>query len=259
MASHQVAGGPRSLAGKLCQVRTLSQAHLFHAVFYLSLAFLLRSKERTDKTMGAHRDTLLFFFLLTVCCIFSLMPQVRADDAGRFTILEENDSLFFNSDKNYTQGLRLSDLSPTLEPERGWNDVFGFVGGNTPFLQSGQDRRVALFLGQSIFTPKNLSLRPPDSHDRPYAGCLYIGASLLQETDRRMLENLELDAGIVGPGSLAKEVQNDWHQFIGKAPAKGWSNQLQNEPGVMLSYERLWRLPLAVDPNNGTTSSRNWG
>ena len=66
-----------------------------------------------------------------------------------------------------------------------------------------------------------------------------------------MLENLELDAGIVGPGSLAKQVQNDFHQFIGIARAQGWSNQLQNEPGIMLSYERLWRLPLAGDPNNG--------
>ena len=82
--------------------------------------------------MSAHCDTLLFFFLLTACCILSLTPPVRADDAGRFTVLEENDSLFFNSDKHYTQGLRLSDLSPALEPERGWNDVFGLVGGNTP-------------------------------------------------------------------------------------------------------------------------------
>jgi hypothetical protein len=37
-------------------------------------------------------------------------------EPSRFTILEENDSLFFNSDKHYTQGFRLSDLiagSPT--------------------------------------------------------------------------------------------------------------------------------------------------
>ena len=129
--------------------------------------------------------------------------------------------------------------------------MFGLVRGNTPFLQSGRDRRVAVFIGQSIFTPKNLSLRPPDPYDRPYAGWLYIGVSLLQETDLRMLENLGLDAGIVGPESLAKRAQNDFHQFIGSARAQGWGNQLQNEPGIMLSYERLWRLPLAGDPNNG--------
>jgi hypothetical protein len=38
--------------------------------------------------MGAHRDILLFFFLLTACCILSPTSQLRADDAGRFTVLE---------------------------------------------------------------------------------------------------------------------------------------------------------------------------
>ncbi len=192
----------------------------------------------------------LFLLLLTTCCILS-MPLVRAEDIGRFTILEENDSLFFNSDKHYTQGLRLSDLGASLKPESGWNGLFDFIGRNTPLFQSSPDRRIALFLGQSIFTPKNVSIRPPDPHDRPYAGWLYIGASLLQDTDRQMLENLEFDAGIVGPGSLAKQVQNDFHQFIGVAQARGWSSQLQNEPGIMLSYERLWRVPLTGDSNNG--------
>ncbi len=203
--------------------------------------------------MGARREGFLKPLLLllpTTCCILST-PPVRAEDAGRFTILEENDSLFFNSDKHYTQGLRLSDLGPSLKPESGWSVLFDFVSRTSPLFQSSSDRRVGFFLGQSIFTPKNLSIRPPDPHDRPYAGWLYLGASLLQDTDRQMLENLELDAGIVGPGSLAKQVQNDFHQFIGVGQAKGWSSQLQNEPGIMLSYKRLWRLPLAGDPNNG--------
>jgi len=191
----------------------------------------------------------LFFLLLGACCVPA--PGAQAEDAGRFAILEENDSLFFNSDKHYTQGLRLSDLSPTLKPESGWNEPFNFIGGNTPLFQSSPDRRIAVFLGQSIFTPKNLNIRPPDPRDRPYAGWLYLGVSLLQDTNRQTLENLELDAGVVGPGSLAKQVQNDFHQFIGVAQARGWSSQLQNEPGIMLSYDRFWRLPLAGDPNNG--------
>jgi lipid A 3-O-deacylase len=105
--------------------------------------------------------------------ILSLTADARAEDQGRFTVLEENDSLFFNSDKHYTQGLRLSDLRPTLAPESGWNELFDLIGGNTPILQNGRDRRIALFLGQSIFTPKNLSVKPPDPQDRPYAGWLH--------------------------------------------------------------------------------------
>src|SRR5258708_35203674 len=66
-----------------------------------------------------------------------------------------------------------------------------------------------------------------------------------------MLENAELDFGIVGPGALGKQVQNDFHQFIGIAEAKGWSSQLQREFGANLSYERLWRLPLVGDNGFG--------
>ena len=62
-----------------------------------------------------------------------------------------------------------------------------------------------------------------------------------------MLENAELDLGLVGPGALGKQVQNDFHQFIGVAQAKGWSSQLQNEVGGVLSYQRLWRARLVGD------------
>jgi Uncharacterized protein conserved in bacteria (DUF2219) len=71
-------------------------------------------------------------------------------------------------------------------------------------------------------------------------------ASLLRETGSRMRENAEIDFGIVGPGALGKQVQNDFHQFIGVPEAKGWT-QLQQEFGAVLSYERLWRLPLIGD------------
>ncbi len=179
----------------------------------------------------------------------ALRVPVQADDLQRFDALEENNSLYFNSDKHYTQGLRLSELAPDLGPQSGWNDPFNLVAGISPFLAAPvegtpQARRYALFLGQSIFTPKNLTLTAPSQHDRPYAGWLYVGASLLQETNHNMLENLELDGGIVGPGALGKLVQNDFHQFIGINAAKGWSSQIQDEPGLVLSYERMWRIKL---------------
>ena len=174
----------------------------------------------------------------------------RSEDRERITVLEENDGLFFNSDKHYTQGFRISDLHPVNAPGF-WNGAFDLVGSVAPIFAPGGNRQESLFLGQSIFTPKNTQIRPPDPRDRPYAGWLYFGASLLQETDDRMLENLELDFGIVGPGASAKQVQNDFHQFIGTATAKGWSSQLQTEFGATLSYERKWRQHLLGDTSFG--------
>jgi lipid A 3-O-deacylase len=188
--------------------------------------------------------------------MLSAMPsQARADDKERISILEENDSLYFNSDKHYTQGVRISYLAPDLDPKSAWNDPFDLVSRVTPiFLKEGSarsSRRYALFLGQSLFTPKNLTLKPPDPHDRPYGGWAYVGVSLLQECGQLLLENLELDLGVVGPVALGKQVQNNFHQLIGKEEAQGWSNQIQNEPGAVLTYERLWRLPLIRDGADG--------
>jgi lipid A 3-O-deacylase len=119
-------------------------------------------------------------------------------------------------------------------------------------------------LGQSIFTPTNTLRVDPSGKDRPYAAWLYTGASLLQDTDHggyHTLENAELLMGVVGPAALGGVTQNDFHQFVGDTAALGWNNQLQNEPGLMATYERKWRFQqplignLAVDaiPEVGVT------
>src|SRR6185312_6700213 len=169
----------------------------------------------------------------------------------RVSILEENDSLYFNTDKHYTQGLRIANLfGGTPAPDSWWDNIYDFVGVG-PIFEKGGTRRTSVFVGQSIFTPKNLTIKPPDPKDRPYAGWAYIGASLLQETHGRMLENVELDFGMVGPGTLAKQAQNDFHKFIGAKQAQGWSDQIQHEFGGMLSYERYWKLPILGDNSFG--------
>src|SRR6185437_11638711 len=176
--------------------------------------------------------------MLSAVAIVVAAGGARADDHARINLLEENDSLYFHTDKHYTQGLRLSYLAPTVRSGDGWDRPFDFIAANTPVFAAAEgDRRYALLLGQSIFTPENLTSKPPSKRDRPYAGWLYGGISLLQKSGSDMLENVELELGVIGPGSFGKFVQNDWHQFIGIRTARGWANQLQNEPGGVLSYE----------------------
>ncbi|HUK58159.1 MAG TPA: lipid A deacylase LpxR family protein [Stellaceae bacterium] len=176
----------------------------------------------------------------------ALSSQALADDYGRMNVLEENDSLYFHTDKHYTQGVRFSYLAPSVKPGDSFDRPFDYLSAYTPiFAANSVDRRYVLLFGQSIFTPDDLQLRPPDPRDRPYGGWLYGGVSLLQRDGDDSLENLELDAGIIGPGALGKQIQNDWHQFIDIHQAQGWSDQIQNEPGATLTYQRLWRLPIA--------------
>jgi len=179
---------------------------------------------------------------------------LHADDGQRLSIIEENDSFFFDSDDHYTQGLRIGYLGPDVASDSGWNRPFDVLGGLLPVFPAGEaerSRRYALSFGQSFFTPSVIAADPPDPRDRPYAGWLYLGASLLQDTDRRMLEHLELQLGVVGPAALGKQVQRRWHEFVDGTKPEGWDAQLENEPGIVLSYERKWRLKLAGDGGTG--------
>ena len=188
------------------------------------------------KSERASRAARVLMSLLSCCLLMSMQSRAWGDETGRITILEENDSLYFNSDKHYTQGLRISDLlGETLSRDGLWDDAFKIVRSVAPVLEPGGTRRIGVFLGQSIFTPKNLAIRPPDAHDRPYAGWLYAGASLLQETGGQMLENAELNFGIVGPGALGKQVA---------VPATDPFNSGHGSKGVLADLKALYRRSL---------------
>lgn len=126
----------------------------------------------------------------------------------------DND-LFAGTDRHYTNGWRLSCLSDTID---------GRIGGA---------------IGQSIFTPRDITRATPSPQDRPYAGWLYARVTLVAEHPH-LVDRFDLDLGVVGPASLARETQDLVHRVIGSDRPRGWSHQLRNEPGVVLSYQRAW-------------------
>ncbi len=176
-------------------------------------------------------------------------------------MVEENDYFFYPTDRHYTQGIRLSYLTdPVVDGDRS-ADAFHWLDDNV-FADDAQgavslDKHVDWSFGQSIFTPTNLVLTKPDPADRPYAGWAYLQAGLLQsatpksEDGSGVLDDLELQLGVVGPMALADETQNDWHEyFMHEAVSQGWSYQLHNEPGVDLIYQRRWRVGASVEAAN---------
>jgi hypothetical protein len=172
------------------------------------------------------------------------LPGARAADSGRVTLLEEND--FFapdNRDRHYTQGAQLDYLSPALG-ESGLAAPMRWLGQHLPVFQDGTvtARHFDLFLGQELFTPTDKKITPPDPHDRPYAGWLNGGVGLLQDSDRRLLDHLELQFGLVGPTALAKQTQNNFHLAINDPQSNGWGYQLRDEPTANLYYDRHYRF-----------------
>lgn len=174
------------------------------------------------------------------------VPPGAPDPRGVYTFVTENDLYAIkNSDRHYSNGLRLSYLSPD-------NDLPGWANSladDIPLFAPGGQRRLGWAVGHNFWTPEDKSKREPITDDRPYAAWLYVGMALQSETKSR-LDTVELDVGVVGPLALGKPIQNEWHRHIvGADSANGWGNQIKNEPGIVLVAERKWRLdPLAVGP-----------
>ncbi|HEY4342807.1 MAG TPA: lipid A deacylase LpxR family protein [Parvibaculum sp.] len=186
------------------------------------------------------------------------MPDPAITPDGGFVTIEVENDLFAklaNTDRHYTNGLKLSWLSgPT-------NDLPGWMKSLTPPLLgaftndtniTGSTHRVGIALSQAIFTPDDTDASAPIPTDRPYAAWLHTTFSLetirTNDMGEAWQDQWKLDLGVVGPAALGRQVQNGWHKIINVEQANGWNNQLKNEPGVNLSFERAWRSNLFQTP-----------
>lgn len=169
----------------------------------------------------------------------------NADDGderpGSFAVQVENDLFGDGRDQYYTQGLQL-----TFLPKEKWEPEWFKHGIEMiPGIDPGDETTFVMALGQQMFTPEDTSVSDPDPTDRPYAGWLFasIGA-VVEKPDSNLLQNVSLDLGIVGPASLGGYTQRRWHALIGVDQPRGWGKQLNNEPGVLLTYQARLRREL---------------
>ena len=177
---------------------------------------------------------------------------------GSATVYSENDKYFAGTDQHYTNGLKISVLSAeltnfTADPVP--HAVQNLARALDRLVPPGKDCKLGLALGQNQYTPINTSTTAPQPNDRPYAAWLYASAAFQVYQPPRVfatgtraiaqLDTLEVSVGLVGPGALGRQAQNNFHDVIGVAHAHGWPNQIHNEPGLDLALERKWRLATA--------------
>ena len=173
-----------------------------------------------------------------IIVLLGVMPAQAATgtEKGTFSILFEND-IFDNTDHDYTNGVELAyTTSPKATPD------WAIRTANwLPFFSENTDVRTRYALGQSIYTPKNITVANPPLTDRPYAGFLYGAFGLVGDTGTH-LDQLQLTLGVIGPASYAQETQTWVHRVIKDRAPKGWDTQLRNEPGVIIQYDRSIKL-----------------
>lgn len=169
--------------------------------------------------------------------------------AGTFVLHTENDKFGGGTDEFYTNGVQATWVSPVLES---WEDAdvhasIEMLAGSLPLINDERRHSISFGVGHTIFTPVDTQTTKPQPDDRPYAGWLY-GTLGLHAKNSRQLDVFELTLGIVGPSAMGEQVQNDFHRLIGVDEANGWEHQLHDEPGILLTWERNWRLFPDKDP-----------
>jgi len=196
--------------------------------------------------------------------IFSVNTVLAArppSESWTFTFRLEND-LFADTDRLYTNGIKLSWISPDMDyfrdlewlnkktEFRKWtNRIIEIL----PFSnEPGMQRNIALSAGQMMFTPTDIEQSDLIPDDRPYAGWLYGSVAFHNKNDR-VLNTIEIQGGLVGEWSLAEEAQDFIHGLRGIKKANGWDNQVGNEFAFALIYDRKRRLIRRTD------FSGSWG
>jgi len=181
---------------------------------------------------------------MSIALVFGDKPCEAAENSRTFSFYFEND-LFADTDQGYTNGVKLSWISHDLTgyAESGRLPEWSLpLIRRLPFInETGLQRNVVLSIGQNMYTPEDIEAEDLLEDDRPYSGWTYFGIGLHSKNERR-LDSMEIQLGMVGPASFAEQTQKLVHELVGSQRPNGWDNQIKNEPGLAVIYERKWRF-----------------
>ena len=160
---------------------------------------------------------------------------IRTPKTKFLTFSLENDSLGSGRDSDYTNGTRVT----YFDAQAPIPEFIHGIAGKIPTFEINQTTSVFYTLGQNLYTPSDITIRTAVPTERPWAAWLYMSAGLATVTDNHV-DEVELTAGVIGPAAAGEPVQRVVHEILGVSTPKGWDNQLHNEPGLMVSWNRRW-------------------
>jgi hypothetical protein len=148
-----------------------------------------------------------------------------AQNRGAFSFHLEND-VFALTDRYYTHGVKLT-----------WISRFKMTQETNPI----SSQAISVSLGQNIYTPYEIEREDLIEDDRPYAGISYLSLALHRKKEQTM-ETFEFLLGIVGPSSLAKQMQKFVHSLYRGTQPQGWHHQLKDEIVYNFVFDKKWRI-----------------
>lgn len=185
----------------------------------------------------------LFLLTLVLATGIPFAQDIDPNRFGTFSFYLENDTVA-STDENYTNGVHLSWTSPALKHYRDDGTAGRLAGLFDDIAWTGAgnyERHVAVSLGQQMYTPVDVQNPALVRNQRPYAGWLYVGMGIVWQKPE-VKNSLILSVGVIGPWSYAEDTQRYVHERLGQRYPQGWDNQLGNEVGVNIAYEKKWRI-----------------
>jgi len=179
----------------------------------------------------------------------------KAEEKNFLSLSVENDVLGGGTDQFYTSGVRLTYFNVNT-PVPLFVDS---LAESVPTFDLNDTTSTFFTLGQNLYTPQDIEIRANQDDDRPWAAFLYGSVGLVTLNDNH-IDEFEMTLGVVGPEALGEQTQKFVHEHVttSSPTPKGWSNQLDFEPGVVLSAGRRWPrfyqakmagLKLLAEPN----------
>lgn len=183
--------------------------------------------------------------LRLIIFLLALLPAVAGAGSGALSISWDND-LLTGTDRGYTNGGRLSYLSPSAEDDKDCDLCLARSTRDTldwlPVIgRAGNNHALTFSLTQLMVTPENIEATGPVYDDLPYVGYL-SGSMTLWSWDSTSLTGYGIAVGVVGPDSGAEATQKWAHKLTGSASPEGWDNQLGTDMIAELHAFHVRRL-----------------
>lgn len=209
----------------------------FKAIFYFLAAFILTmgpsgvwGQTNTPPAVPAIRPPLAPLEKEAI-------EKIKQTDKDQYLSFSyENDLIGNGTDQYYTSGVRLTYFNTNTDVP----DFIDDIATALPGFHINAATSTFFTLGQNLFTPTHIRQRTADPDDRPWSAWLYGSVGLATLTNNHF-DEFELTLGVIGPEALGEQTQKFIHRHVTDSPIpKGWSNQLDFEPGVILSWQRRW-------------------
>jgi len=169
--------------------------------------------------------------LLSILIFLSCLLPSEAISQKQLNLDVDND-LYFNRDFYYSSGIFLTLMTPNSKNDK-----------------SSLNK---LKIGQLIYTPSMRYESDPNKYDYPYSGYLYLEYQKQKKLTNYSSYSLGGQIGITGDASLARGMQNLYHDLVLNLPHLKWESQMPQE--LQLNFSASYFKGFNIKDNISITS-----